>query len=107
MITNKQAADFAVSLGWNADSKGYIIKKSHKCDTDIMVHYSKQKPLQETVAAFAKKYDSDKYAVELWERMSGAMTLAECMEIAEMFESDIQVLFRWFSRREDIIREHF
>ena len=107
MITNNQAVKFATSIGWDTDSHGFLIKKSDSGDSSITIRFTDNDNLQERVIYEAKKFDSDKFAIDLWERHEGRLSIEDCMQIAQMFESDLIVLSRWLVRREYMIKRFF
>lgn len=107
MVTNNQAVKFATSIGWDTDSNGFLIKKNDTGDSSITIRFSNEDSLQEKIPYEAKKFDADKFAVDLWERHEGRLSIEDCMQVAQMFESDLIVLARWLNRRESMIKRFF
>lgn len=107
MITNHQAIGFAISIGWKTDASGFLIKECHKGTGSVTVPIKETDVLQKTIPVFARKFNADAYAIGLWEQNDGNMPLSECLEIAQLLESDLQILARWLVRREKMISTHF
>lgn len=107
MITNEQAIKFAISIGWDINKESFLMKKSHKMDAIYRIKIDGNKSAVKTICVTAQKFNPDKYAVALWDEKCGLVPIELCLEVAEMFASDLDILARWITRKESMIKEMF